>query len=262
MEENTIIIIAGTIFTLLLIFLAAIIIINSQRKRAKLNMELQTYALKKQKEISEITLLSQESERQRIGLELHDGLGPSFVAIRINLERIQQLVDKGEVEKVKEITQNAGNTIKEAIGVFSNVSRLLYPVVLNKYGLNEALKDMMQKAEEGCNMQFELKHLYQPELSELKRLTVFRVCQELCTNAMKHSKGSKVVLELKESNGDLQILYTDDGQGFDTQGDFGGIGMNSMKGRVGSIGGSLNFESETGRGLNVNILVPVGMKDL
>lgn len=256
MEINNFIIVSGTIFTLLLIFLAAIIIISSQKKRAKLHGELQDFALRKQKEISKITLESQESERQRLGMELHDGLGPSFVAMRINIETIQQLIDKKEYDKIENIAQNTQEGIADSIQMFSNISRLLYPVILKRHGLQEAIKDAIYKFNSNNKTEFVLNYNLSCNLIEIKDLTIYRVCQELCNNAVKHAQASTVILNLSENARDVVIEYRDDGVGFDLGKAKDGIGLNSIKGRIGAIGGMLEFHSNPKEGVQVNISIP------
>ena len=256
MEINNFIIISGTIFSLLLIFLAAIIIISSQKKRAKLHGQLQDFALKKQKEISKITLESQESEKQRLGMELHDGLGPSFVALKINIETIQQLIEKKEYEKIKNIAQNTEDGLKESIQMFSNVSRLLYPVILKRHGLQEAIKEAINKFNSHNETEFNLDYNLEFKLSETKELAIYRVCQELCNNAMKHAQSKKVSLSLNEQTENVIIHYKDNGIGFDLSKAKDGIGLSSIKGRVGAIGGVLKYQTEPNKGVEVTITIP------
>ena len=88
--------------------------------------------LVRQQEISRNTLLTQEKERQRIGLELHDDLGPTFAAICVNLKRIRTFIKKEDFTMADEISKETSLALKEAVSNFSEISRVLYPVIFNR----------------------------------------------------------------------------------------------------------------------------------
>ena len=261
MDTNTLIIIIEASIALLLIFLVALIVINSQKKSAKLQMKLQSSAHQEHRELAQIALETQEKERQRIGMELHDSLGPSFVALRINMERIKQLISKGEYGKIKELADITENGINESIQTFSNVSRLLYPVILKRYGLEEAIKDIVHKFNNDSKTKFSLEYDVKCSLIDIKQLTIFRVCQELCNNASKHAEASNVMLHVNEFSQGITILFEDDGKGFDMSEVKEGIGLNSIRGRVGAVGGTLDYTSESNKGVKVIIRIPKDQND-
>lgn len=256
MEQTTLIVIIGTLFTIGLILVVSIIIAISQSKKSEAQNKLQKLELNRQKEISENTLLSQERERQRVGLELHDDLGPSFSAIRNNLVRVVSQLDRNEIEKAKEISMSTSLELKEAITRFANVSKVLYPVILNRNGLQAAIEDLANKLNESGRLKITLSLSIEDISKELIQLVLYRVSQELLTNAQKHSQANQVSLSITEKNGIILLDYIDDGVGFDTTTGYSGLGLESIKGRVNAINGSVDFRSVKNEGLTVKINIP------
>lgn len=257
MENNTaIVIILGTAFTLLILALTAIIVITSQKKKSQLEVKMQLLELKRQREISENTLISQEKERQRVGLELHDELGPTFAAVRFNLARIQQNLRKKDIEVVDKLAIETSSDLEAAIGKFSDVSKMLYPVILVRHGLDQAISDLVEKANQEIQTNYSLKLESAKQLREIVQLTIYRVCQELLTNARKHAKAKQVTLTVMDQDNKTIIEYQDDGIGFDTTKIHHGLGLNSIKGRVEAIGGKVELISTVDTGVHYKIIVP------
>jgi two-component system sensor histidine kinase ComP len=99
--------------------------------------------------------------------------------------------------------------------------------------------------------------------SETKR-HVFRVVQELVTNAKKHAGATAVAVRLYASGNELRIHYTDDGAGFDKNAgtnkgllSSSGLGLEQMKTRVLHLGGRLELQSAPGQGVKANVMIPI-----
>ncbi|MBR9859254.1 hypothetical protein GYB22_00585 [bacterium] len=257
MENIASVIIIGTAFTLLIIGLAAFIIFSAQRKKDKLLIEMQELELQKQKEISENTLISQENERQRISMELHDELGPMFAATRMNISRIQNMSHKPDSqEDLRKIAEDAEESLGAAMAQFSNLTRMLYPVILNRFGINEALLDIEAKANAGSDIEFTFNIDDLNIKREVVSTSIYRVCQELCTNASKHSRANSVSIEVHQEPHQILLNYKDDGIGYDTTKVFEGLGLNSILGRINAIGGNLSVESAPNQGVDIKIAIP------
>jgi signal transduction histidine kinase len=256
MEISVLIIIVGTLFTLALILASSIVIVLAQKKKTEALIKYQELAITRQKEISENTMLSQEKERQRVGLELHDDLGPSFAAIRNNLARVVSQLDHNHVSKAKEISLKASKDLKDAINKFSDVSKILYPVILNRNGLEAAIKDLGNKLSESGTAQINIKLGVLNISNDLHRLVLFRITQELFTNAQKHAEATEISLEIFEEEGSIHLNYLDDGVGFYILGNYQGLGLGSIKGRVAALDGTVEFITAPTNGLLVRVRIP------
>lgn len=256
MEENVLIVIIGTLFTLALILISSVVIVISQNKKTEALNQYQKLALTLQKEISENTLLSQERERQRVGLELHDDLGPSFAAIRNNLARVVSQLDQNQVSNAKKISIETSKELRDALNRFANISKILYPVILNRNGLAAALEDLANKLNESGKTKISLELSLDTITKELITIVLFRVTQELFTNAQKHSEATQISLEIGDKDGVIYLDYNDDGVGFNASDKYSGLGLESIKGRVSALDGTVQFDSVTSQGVEVKIRIP------
>jgi len=256
METNSLIIIIGTLFTLALILTGWVIIGFAQRSKSKAIAHSQRMKINRQQEIAENTLLSQERERQRLGLELHDDLGPVFASINVDLKRVRSFIEKEKYAKALSIAEETSSGLTDAVGKFSEVSRVLYPVIFNREGLKAAIMDIVENYNNKTNIKFSVKFSIEPIESELIELVIYRVVQELTTNAMKHSSASKVEINLIANEEMVDLSYVDNGVGFDHMQKSSGLGLNSIKGRVEAIGGSVNITTAIDQGLKVKIRIP------
>ena len=257
MEGIEPILITATLFTFLIIGFAAAVILTAQKKKDRMRIEMQQMEIENQKQITEKTLESQESERRKLGMELHDDLGPLFGAVKSSLGRIVTNAEQGKPsDKIIEIAQGAESDLSYAMGQFSDLNKLLYPVILDRQGINAALSDLIRKANKTEGVQFNLDAEDLNIQSKTVSTTLFRICQELCTNAMKHSQAKQVSLELKQKGPELFCTYQDDGVGYEVNKKYDGLGLNSIKGRVEAISGKMDIRSSPNEGVNINIVIP------
>ena len=253
METNSLIIIIGTLFTLALILSGWVIIGLAQRNKTKVLLEHQRLQISRQKDIAENTLSSQEQERQRLGLELHDDLGPTFSAIKINLKRVTSFVEKGNNNKALSILTDTSEQLTDAVGRFSEVSRVLYPVIFNREGLEVAVLDIINNYGNKTSITFSTQLKTEAIESDLVRLAIYRVVQELTTNAVKHSQATKVSVSIVADSEHINLIYIDNGIGFEPDSKFSGLGLNSINGRVKALNGTVNTTAN--KGIEIKIYI-------
>ena len=187
----------------------------------------------------------QEKERLRLSREIHDGLGGLLSTAKTYLSEkngsdsnIRKLIDQS-CEEVREITNN------------------LAPVALNVLGLEAAIYDLGNKAEIiglKCNVELHQLHINDPGTS----LAVFRIVQELVNNVIKHAKAETLMIQLIQSERDLQILVEDDGIGFiKVEKPNNNMGLRNIESRLSVLGGSMDIESNPGIGTSVNVFIPL-----
>lgn len=246
----------ATLFMLLVLAAAAFMVFISQNRKGQLKLKLQLLEIQRQKEIAENTLISQEKERQRVGLELHDELGPTFAAIRFNTDRIKQKAEKQDNQSLSELAAQTSLELENAVNKFSHLSKILYPVVLFRHGLKDSLTELVENTKNNENTRFHLVFDINSELKEILSLTIYRICQECLTNARKHAKAKNVYFEIQEKDNIIELIYKDDGIGYDTSKDYIGLGLNSIKGRVEAMGGELKAISNMNEGVTYDIQVP------
>ena len=209
--------------------------------------------------LSRRVLEVQESERRRIAIELHDELGQSLSAIKINLQSAELFKDLDPAEL------NAENIriVEDAIQQIRRISLALRPSMLDDLGLAPAIRWLADQTatRTGLDVQFQVAPQAVRLLPEIET-ACFRITQEALTNIAKYANANQVLIELSHSGEYLNLSITDNGQGFDTavmqenatQGK--SIGILGMQERAMLIGGKLTIDSAIGQGSKITLQCP------
>jgi signal transduction histidine kinase len=202
----------------------------------------------------------QEVERRRLALELHDELGQSLTAIKINLAT-RKLLSRDQTDAFDKKT---GEIIDDAIQKVRNLALSLRPGMLDDLGLMAAIEWMTQQRSQTGGVRFQFRsNLEHQRLPTEIETTFFRVAQEAVTNVQRHSGARNASLTLNRDGGQLRLVVTDDGHGFD--GDHvadrtatgQSLGLVGMRERATLIGASLTFVNLPGRGARLTLLSPL-----
>lgn len=221
--------------------------------------------LERIREGNEINLLraiirTEETTRQLVARDLHDGLGPVLSSIKMTVSAI-------DLEKIdgtnKEILTRTANASDEAIVALKEISNQLSPHLLKHYGLLNALETLAHQLLVNTEIQFELtgntkdkRYDYELEIS------LFRVISELLNNSIKHAHPTKIDVKIEEVNNYLRIDYGDNGKGFSI-GKSGretkthGMGLNNIHSRIKSLNGLYFIDSKPTQGMKVHIQIPM-----
>jgi PAS domain S-box-containing protein len=208
----------------------------------------------RQKQLSSF-IDGQENERKRVSRELHDGLGQSLIAIKMRLESIEP--DDEKMQKAVEITKSlVNNTIDDVRRMSNN----LMPSVLVEFGITTAISNLVMQMSSTTPISITFDHGKVPkDLDSKIQLYVFRIVQEALNNAVKHSGASQIQVMLLCEGKSLLLIIEDDGRGFDEnhESKLKGNGLYHMNERVQLVNGSLEFSSETGKGLTIHVKIPL-----
>ncbi len=231
----------GIIFIGILAILAVFIYYNN---RQKIN-QLEINQTKDKNKIEALNHLidGQELERKRIAQELHDGLGTMLSRMKIMIEnnvpmeRIHQLID-------------------DACAEVRTISRNLQPNALANFGLMGALQDFASKHSDSKPTVI-FQYFGTPvNLGVHKNLMVFRIIQELVTNAIKHAHATEILIQVIFTSDDITMTVEDDGIGFDeAKINQNANGWNNIRSRVNLLQGHLQFHSEHQKGTSVTIVL-------
>jgi signal transduction histidine kinase len=196
-----------------------------------------------------------EQERNRIASELHDELGTLLSVIHLDLELVlresAQLTPYGEA-RLLEIRKNL-NLVIESIrhNIWS-----LAPQMLDQVQIDFALRELCRKldAYKGTHLHFVQSGVAFP-ITHKQKLNLFRIVQELLTNAIKHSSAWNISVQLHWENDTLIIVVEDDGSSYtraDEKPINGGMGTTNIIKRANLIGATMKKE-ELSRGMRVTI---------
>jgi len=233
----------------------------SERKQAE--SEQREYLAQLQA-LSGRVLEAQETERRRVAHELHDELGQSLTAIKINLqayERLAQGVPDG-------LTAENIRIVEDALKQVRGLAAALRPSMLDDLGLVPALSWMTEQnaMRTGIDMAF---HCPMPQirLSADIETACFRIVQEAITNIVRHARCSQVQIHLSHEDGTLVLCVADNGCGFDVAAmrqrakAGASMGVLGMQERASLIGGSLTMESEPGCGSTLTLRCPLRLQN-
>ena len=191
-----------------------------------------------------------ERERRRIERDLHDGAQQRLVALRIELELVEGLVQTDAVlgaERLRELAHDVDEALEELRALAHGV----YPPLLADRGLEEALRSVAARSSIRVELVSDDVGRFSTEIEGAVYFCVLEALQ----NAMKHSHASSVQVRLGELDEDLVFEVRDDGVGFDIAA-VTSNGMVNMTDRVEAIGGTLTVQSRPGAGTTLSGRVP------
>lgn len=232
----------------------------TERKQAEIEQHLHFQQLQS---MSKRILEVQESERRRIARELHDELGQSLTALKINLQTGTQL-DQAQRQQV-----NAENIriVESTIAQIRTLALALRPSMLDDLGLVPALRWMADQTASRGQIQIDLQcALPDARLSAEVETACFRIVQEALTNVLRHARCTRVDVMLYASEGLVTLSIRDDGCGFkanrhsDPSHPEDRMGIQGMQERAMLIGGTLEIESSQGNGSTVHMQCPVSLR--
>lgn len=200
----------------------------------------------------------EERERQRIAKELHDGLGQYLSAANMNLKSVFE--DSGiPPGKLSDTFENGLQLLNYAISETRNISQNLLPKAIQDYGLEMAIESLVNQLKKATEISFYLyRNLDGVDLGENIQINLYRIAQEALNNAIRHGKPENVNVQLIYSMGDILLTVEDNGAGFDPEEkNSSGLGLRSMKTRVGAMSANLDIISTIGRGTIVSVVVPI-----
>ncbi|GAA0310042.1 two-component system sensor histidine kinase ComP [Gracilibacillus halotolerans] len=210
----------------------------------------------KSKWLSKLLFNISEKEHRRLANDIHD----SFLQDLISLNRKIHDIQTNTPNKEHQLQlQEAEEEILDIIYTIRETLHELYPAFLSEFGLDSALDELYSKFRLRCNIALDVnmgEDVFK-DLGEDHVLAVYRIVQELLTNATKHSQANHIELIIRRENRELLILYKDDGIGLQevNKNDYKQMGIRGIEERVYSLDGSIQFTNNNG--LSVHIRIPI-----
>lgn len=199
-----------------------------------------------QKELIHSIITSQEEERKRIGMDLHDEIGASLSAVKLMLQ-----MDK-----------NVNTELDTVIGSVRNISHNLFPAIKGEFGFSDALHNYCEKLNFSPGLQIDIN--FQNEKAEklLKEeiaLAFYRIIIELITNTCKHANATEIDIHFYFAGQDnYAIDYKDNGVGGlqEIKSKNKGIGFNNIESRLGMMNASMEIK-DVEKGVFIQFQLPI-----
>jgi signal transduction histidine kinase len=205
-------------------------------------------------------LAAAEGERGRWARELHDETLQSLAGLRFSLSRARRT---GGLKVLDDAVGQAIEDLDEGILNLRSLVTDLRPVALDDLGLEAAVEALCERASRhGVEIDRSLDLVYEQgreatrHTAELET-AMYRLIQEALTNASRHGRAKRAVIEIVESATTVELTVRDDGDGFDPTTSTNGFGLLGMRERVELLHGSLDIESSAGKGTTVTASFPV-----
>lgn len=200
-------------------------------------------------------------ERQKLARELHDSVSQALYGIGLGTHTVLELLERnGETVQAAELRPPLEYTLSLAKAALVEMRALIFelrPESLEVEGLIPALArlgDVMQARHE---IDVETTFGGEPDLPVAAKEALYRVAQEALNNVAKHAQASRAAVSLTTEAGEVVMVISDDGIGFDPQGQFPGhLGLQSMRERVEGAGGSLAVTSAPAEGTAIAARIP------
>jgi signal transduction histidine kinase len=200
----------------------------------------------------------QEAERNRIASDLHDSLGGTLSALKLQFEHVvmdSELSDERPFHHIYKLIDGACSEVRE-------IARNLKPASLDNIGLEAAIRDLINKYNANSNVDMSFNtYVKDIELDYDTKLNLYRIIQELLNNVIKHADATEVDVQLSKADEELIVKVEDDGKGFNINWVKKGLGLDSMQSRVNVLKGDLNIDTTPGRGTSVIIHIPISRSE-
>jgi signal transduction histidine kinase len=204
-----------------------------------------------------------ETEKTRLGRELHDELGAILTASKMDLAWVKTQLAAQQPALIEKLNRAMKN-LDQGIQIKRRIIEGLRPTTLASFGLMTAVRELIEAAAEQCNWTLE-QDLPEtdPDLSEEAEITMFRILQESVNNIAKYAKASRVRISLHCMHGEhCKLEIEDNGVGF-RQADVRpkAAGLIGMRERLRAQGGNLDIESGPGKGTLIRALLPLDKQE-
>ncbi len=194
-------------------------------------------------------------ERQRIGRDLHDGLGQELTGIALMMRGLARRLER-ECPEAVESTNEIVALVNQSIDSTRCLARGLLPVSIEQGGLLAALRGLADRSRgrHGLDVQFSAESWPELALDETRASHLYRIAQEALTNATRHARGSLVEIGLMVGEHQFRLKIADNGCGLpDSAAAATGLGMNIMAYRANIIGAKFEILRNPGGGTIVQV---------
>ena len=239
---------------------------NTKRKQRiaeqQREIEIQkTEKILKEQEITSINAMieGQEKERQRVASDLHDSVGATLAAAKLQFDHISKNKDKAL--EMDELFEKTKILLDDAYSEVRSMAHIKNSGVIAKNGLLPAIKKLTDNVSINGNLEVALQDFgLENRLDNSLEITIFRIIQELITNIVKHANATEASINITQHESLLSIIVEDNGKGFNISefiNSTNGMGLSSIERRVEHLEGTMEVDSFPGKGTSVLIDIPL-----
>lgn len=243
----------GLVVETLIIFMGIIYRYNLLKKeRTRLQKELAFQELEMNRQI----IKAQEDERRRLAQDLHDDVGASLSTLMLHISNLPDIPvwNKETALRYNERSLAIG---KKALKDLRSISHDLMPKDFKNKGLAKMLQKRMEELNNSCSITFHTAIDGDDSLlPEMRAIILYRIINELLSNAVRHSQASYVSLDLIFTDNDATLVVEDNGRGINRVKNKNGIGLHNVYSRVAYLNGRIDIDSNK-KGTTVIVILPL-----
>lgn len=197
-----------------------------------------------------------ETERRRIARDIHDDLGQNLMALKIELTMLQHATRGANPQlnaRIDLMIRNLDLAIKSLRGIINDLRPLALDAGL-RYAMEWQLSEFTRL--NGIRHHFTA----DPAAFDTDKAfdaMLFRILQESLSNVARHSQATEVRVALTREDGQLSLTIHDNGIGLNAQHTVEGCGLDGIRDRVASLGGSFAIDSKPGGGCQLSLIIPL-----
>ena len=195
---------------------------------------------------------AREEERRRIRRDLHDGLGPTLAAMRLQLGAARRSL-RSEPEAAEALLDELRGDVVEATAAIRRLVYNLRPPLLDEHGLAGALRSLSRLVEP-LPLRLELPDTL-PPLPAAVEVALYRIAAEALHNVARHAHATSCVLRLELTDDMVTLQMCDDGSGLPA-GHRDGVGLSAIRERAEELGGIVVVERGASGGVTVTTRIP------
>jgi PAS domain S-box-containing protein len=196
-------------------------------------------------------------ERQRLARELHDSVSQALYGITLGTKTARTLLEKNP-DRVADALDYVLSLAEAGQAEMRALIFELRPESLETEGLIAALEKQAAAIKARHEIEVDTVLCDEPEASLEAKEVVYRIAQEALHNIVKHARAASVQIKVECDSEWITLEVSDDGIGFDAQGDFPGhLGLRSMRERALRLGGTLEVDSTSGKGTRICAQIPI-----
>jgi len=238
---------------------------NTKRKQRIAEQERELEIQKKERilkdqELNAIDAMieGQEKERQRLASDLHDSVGATLSAAKLQFDHLVN--NKDRLDKLDELFEKTGSLLDDAYNEVRSMAHLKNSGVIAKNGLLPAVEKLARNASGANGLIIEVQDFgLEERLENSMEIYIFRIIQELVTNIIKHAQATEASISITQHEEMLSIIVEDNGMGFSAKKlpKKDGMGLSSIERRIEYLEGTLEVDSTLGKGTSILIDLPL-----
>ncbi len=241
------------------IFDRAFVLYDEQGKPIRIIGAMQDVTYEKEEEIriSKAIVDAQESERQQLGMELHDNVN-QILSVSLLYLGIARQHQKNETVFIETI-DTCKKHISDAIDEIRKLSHQLTPASKDNVSFKDVFQSLIESltTNSSVDVQLHFDDFEQEQVSLEIQTALYRILQEQMNNIFKHAAADTVEIDVLVTDNAISLRIADNGKGFDTKSVSKGIGLGNIKRRAEMNGGKFSCFSLPGRGCEIMVSIPL-----